>query len=227
MLMLLGRILLDLGFLTGIYGYIFEHIQLIKDLGGYLLLPAALYMEAPEGNNNPLQGNGGGVPTVIWTESQGVRSRIGSTFTYSKWIPQEIFMLSPNNEKGFIYKNSNDPFEYLPADAIKFNFADRIKNMESIDLVLEKLRTHPERDKLNKLPEEYKRYIEHLISVNEPRQHSMWTRDGARVVPWAKLRKGLEKDDTTIFGYVAKEKNNIAAAIRRNQMSIGNITDNE
>ena len=42
MLMFLGRILLDLGFLTGVYGYILEHIQLIKDLGGYLLLPASL-----------------------------------------------------------------------------------------------------------------------------------------------------------------------------------------
>jgi hypothetical protein len=227
MLMFSGRILLDIGFFTGVYHYIFEHIQLIKDLAGYLLLPVALYMEGPEGNNNPLQGNGGGAATVIWIESQGVQSRINWVFKYKKWLPEEVFMLGPNNEKSFIYSSSKRTFESLPAGAIKFDFANRLQNLESINNVLDKLRAHPIQDKLDKLPEEYKRYLEHLIYVNEPIRHDQWTKNGERVMPWSRLSKGLEKDDTTIFGYVAKEKNNIAAAIRRNQMSISNITNNE
>ena len=51
-----------------------------------------------------------------------------------------IKTITINNELHFFYT-------YLPADAIKFNFSDRIKNLESIDFVLEKLRAHPEGEK--------------------------------------------------------------------------------
>jgi hypothetical protein len=44
-------------------------------------------------------------------------------------------------------------------------------------------------------------------------------------MPWTRLSKGLERDHTTILGFVAKEKNITAAIIRRNQMSINNTTN--
>jgi hypothetical protein len=72
MIMFLVRILFNVLLDIGVYDYILEHIQLIKDLAAYLLLPTVLYMDGPQGNNNPsqgnnnpLQGNGGGAAADI------------------------------------------------------------------------------------------------------------------------------------------------------------------